>query len=208
MGVIFCAGSVVTKYIQDMGVWAGNPARLKKEIIYMSKLNNTVMYACNEGGHFAQMLALKDLFHKYETVILTDNIRANRSIPALRDVKEIEFAMSFANKREELTKNKDAKMTHASYLGSYWGLTKECWKVSKKHRPKVIISTGSNIAVPLCFIAKLIGAKFVYIETRAKVYNKTISGKIVGRFADKVIVQWPEMVEVYKGRADYYGTLV
>lgn len=52
------------------------------------------------------------------------------------------------------------------------------------------------------------GAKFVYIETRAKVYNKTISGKIVERFADKIIVQWPEMVEVYMGRAEYYGTLV
>lgn len=41
-----------------------------------------------------------------------------------------------------------------------------------------------------------------------KVYNKTISGKIVERFADKVIVQWPEMVDVYKGHAEYYGTLV
>ena len=68
--------------------------------------------------------------------------------------------------------------------------------------------TGSNIAVPLCFIAKFHGSHFVYIETRAKVYNKTISGKIVERFADKVIVQWPEMVDVYKGHAEYYGTLV
>ena len=47
----------------------------------MSKLNNIVMFASNEGGHFAQMLALKDLFSKYDTVILTDNERANTSIP-------------------------------------------------------------------------------------------------------------------------------
>lgn len=174
----------------------------------MSKLNNTVIFASNEGGHFAQLMALKPLFSKYDTVVLTDNKRANRSIPALKDVREIEFAMSFANKREELTKNKEKKMTHASYLGSYFGLFKECYAVCKKHRPKVIISTGSNIAVPLCFIAKMMGARFVYIETRAKVYNKTISGKIVERFADKIIVQWPEMVEVYKGKADYFGTLV
>ena len=71
-----------------------------------------------------------------------------------------------------------------------------------------VMRYGSNIAVPLCFIAKFHGSHFVYIETRAKVYNKTISGKIVERFADKVIVQWPEMVDVYKGHAEYYGTLV
>lgn len=174
----------------------------------MSRLNNIVMFASNEGGHFAQLMALKELFSKYDSVVLTDNERANFGIPALKDVKAIEFAMSFANKRKELTKHKEKKMTHASYLSSYFGLTKECWAACQKHRPKVIISTGSNIAVPLCFIAKIMGAKFIYIETRAKVYNKTISGKIVERFADKVIVQWPEMVDVYKGRAEYYGTLV
>ena len=48
----------------------------------------------------------------------------------------------------------------------------------------------------------------VYIETRAKVYNKTITGKLIGWICDKIIVQWPEMVDVYKGKAEYYGTLV
>ena len=174
----------------------------------MSKLNNIVFFASNEGGHFAQLMALHDLFGKYETVIVTDNKRANRDIPALKNVRAIEFAMAFADKRDELTKKKDKKLTHASYLSAYKDLFVQCHAIWKKYRPKVIISTGSNIAVPLCFIAKLHGSKFVYIETRAKVYNKTISGKIVGRLADKVIVQWPEMVEVYKGKAEYFGTLV
>lgn len=166
------------------------------------------MFASNEGGHFSQLMALKELFGKYETVILTDNKRANKDIPALKDVKAIEFAMAFADRREQLTKDKNRKLTHLSYLTTYIKLFRQCLSVWKKYRPKVIISTGSNIAVPLCFIAKLHGSRFVYIETRAKVYNKTISGIIVGRFADKVIVQWPEMLDIYKGRAEYYGTLV
>lgn len=174
----------------------------------MSQLNDIVMFACNEGGHFSQLLALNGLFGKYESVVLTDNKRANKDIPALKDVKAIEFAMAFADKREELTKGRHRKLTHASYLGAYWNLFRQCMEVWKKYRPKVIVSTGSNIAVPLCFIAKFKGSKFVYIETRAKVYNKTISGKIVGHFADKIIVQWPEMIDVYKGRAEYLGTLV
>ena len=158
----------------------------------MVKLNNIVIFACNEGGHFAQLMALKELFSKYDSVILTDNKRANKGIPSLKDVKAIEFAMAFADKRDELTKDKDRKLTHASYLSAYWKLFKQCHAIWKKYRPK----------------AKFHGSHFVYIETRAKVYNKTISGKIVERFADKVIVQWPEMVDVYKGHAEYYGTLV
>ena len=174
----------------------------------MAKLNNTVMFACNEGGHFAQLMALKDLFIKYDSVILTDNKRANKGIPALKNVKAIEFAMAFADKRNELTKDKNKKLTHASYLSAYWNLFTQCHKIWKKYRPKVIISTGSNIAVPLCLIAKLYGSRFVYIETRAKVYSKTLSGKLIGGMADKVIVQWPEMIDIYKGKAEYYGTLV
>ena len=44
----------------------------------MSKLNNTVMFACNQGGHFSQMMALHDLFGKYDTVLVTDNVRATK----------------------------------------------------------------------------------------------------------------------------------
>lgn len=172
------------------------------------KLNNIVFFASNEGGHFAQLMALHDLFDKYETVIVTDNERANKGIPALMNVKAIEFAMSFANRREKLKKRREKNMTHSSYLPAYWRLFKECYMIWKKYRPKVIVSTGSNIAVPFCFIAKIYGSKFVYIESRAKVYSKNLSGKIVEPFADKIIVQWPEMVDVYGGKAEYYGTLV
>ena len=171
-------------------------------------LNNIVFFASNEGGHFAQLMALHELFDKYETVIVTDNERANKGIPALQNVKAIEFAMSFARRRDELKKRGEKNMTHASYLPAYWGLFKECNAIWKKYRPKVIVSTGSNIAFPLAYIAKLHGTKMVYIETRAKVYNKTITGKLIERICDKIIVQWPEMVDVYKGKAEYYGTLV
>lgn len=174
----------------------------------MAKLNNIIIFACNDGGHFSQLMALKNLFNRYESVVLTDNNRANKDVSALKDVRAIEYAMAFADRRDELTKNKNRKLTHTSYFVAYWKLFKQCHSIWKKYRPKVVISTGSNIAVPLCFISKFYGSRFVYIETRAKVYSKTISGKIVEHFADKVIVQWPEMLKVYKGHAEYYGTLV
>lgn len=50
----------------------------------MVKLNNIVIFACNEGGHFAQLMALKELFSKYDSVILTDN---NAQIKEYRHLK-------------------------------------------------------------------------------------------------------------------------
>ncbi|MCY6310801.1 hypothetical protein OXV62_11090 [Bacteroides faecis] len=102
----------------------------------MSKLNNIAMFASNDGGHFAQLMALKNLFGKYDSVVLTDNKRANRNIPALKDVKAIEFAMAFADKRDELTKDKNRKLTHASYLSAYWTLFRQCHAIWKNIVPK------------------------------------------------------------------------
>ena len=145
-------------------------------------------------------------FSKYDTVILTDNKRANKDIPGFENVKAIDFAMAFANRREKL-KNKKRTITIWDYATCYFSLYRECNKSFKKHRPKIIISAGSNISVPLCIIAKLHGAKFIHIENKAKVYYKSISGRLTERFADMIIVQWPEMIDVYKGKAKYFGVL-
>lgn len=45
----------------------------------MSKLNNTVMFACNQGEHFSQMRALQDLLGKYNTVHETIDTSKNLS---------------------------------------------------------------------------------------------------------------------------------
>ena len=45
-------------------------------------------------------------------------------------------------------------------------------------------------------------------ENSPRVYGKSVAGNIVTKLADKIIVQWPEMVDVYGGKAEYLGTLV
>lgn len=44
----------------------------------MNNLNNTVFFASNEGGHFAQLMALHDLFDKYDIVIVTVTIEQTK----------------------------------------------------------------------------------------------------------------------------------
>lgn len=174
----------------------------------MSKLNNIVMFACNQGGHFSQMMALKTLFGEYESVLVTDNVHASKDrTPALKEIGSIEYAMSMANKRTQLkTEGKEEKSRLQSLL-SYISLFSECRKIWRKYRPSVIITTGSNIAVGLFIYGWLKGSKLIFIETRAMVYSKTVTGRIVGKVADKIFVQWPEMKQIYPN-AEYCGTLV
>lgn len=174
----------------------------------MSKLNNIVMFACNQGGHFSQMMALSELFGKYDSVLVTDNVHATKEkTPALKKIGTVEYAMSMANKRNELSMKSSKEKSRWQSLSGYITLIFECRKIWKKYRPAVIITTGSNIAVGLFIYGRLKGSKLIFIETRAKVYSKTVTGKIVGRLADKVFVQWPEMMSVYPN-AEYCGTLV
>ncbi|RMC92371.1 UDP-N-acetylglucosamine--LPS N-acetylglucosamine transferase [Clostridium autoethanogenum] len=72
------------------------------------------------------------------------------------------------------------------------------WKVIRKERPNVIISSGAAVAVPFFYIGKLFGAKTLYIEVYDRIDKSTVTGKLVYPVADEFIVQWDEMKKVYK----------
>ena len=171
----------------------------------MAKLNNTVMFACNVGGHFSQMMALKELFEKYESVLVTDNVRATKQMLALSKIGAIEIIEGESTQRNDMKGNDTG--SRWSFMGTYIKMLFSCRKVWKKYSPKVIISTGSNIAVPLFLVGKLHGSKIIFIETRAKVYARSMTGILVRRMADQIFVQWPEMLKLYP-EAKYCGTLV
>lgn len=171
----------------------------------MSKLNNIVMFACNQGGHFSQMMALNELFGKYDSVLVTDNVRATKDMPALKYIDNIVVMKGESSRRKDVKKEENANRW--SFLDVYIQMLFESRKIWKQYRPKVIISTGSNIAVPLFLIGKLHGSKIIFIETRAKVYARSMTGILVRKLADRIFVQWPEMLKLYP-EATYCGTLV
>lgn len=71
------------------------------------------------------------------------------------------------------------------------------FKVIRKERPKIIISTGAAVAVPFFYIGKIYGAKTIYIEVFDRIDSPTMTGKIVYPITDIFIVQWEEMKKVY-----------
>ena len=71
------------------------------------------------------------------------------------------------------------------------------WKVLRKEKPDVIISSGAAVAVPFFYLGKLFGAKLIYIEVFDRIDASTLSGKMVYPIADKFIVEWEEMKKIY-----------
>ena len=93
----------------------------------MTKLNNVVMFACNQGGHFSQMMALHDLFGKYNTVLVTDNVHASKEkTPALKNIGAIEHPMGMANRRNKLSKGTVKERSRWQSLSGYIALILEC----------------------------------------------------------------------------------
>ena len=170
----------------------------------MAKLNNIVMFACNQGGHFSQMMALKELFGRYDSVLVTDNVRASKDMSALKNIGKIEFMLANAESRKHQKSNRSNRIFG---IKAYLKAFVQCIKIWKKYRPKVIVSTGSSIAVPLFWMGWLHGSKLIFIETRAKVYARSLTGILVRKVADRIFVQWPEMKKLYP-EAHYCGTLV
>ncbi|MGN0334348.1 MAG: PssD/Cps14F family polysaccharide biosynthesis glycosyltransferase [Lachnospiraceae bacterium] len=75
--------------------------------------------------------------------------------------------------------------------------TKLAWKVLRKERPDLIISSGAAVAVPFFYLGKLFGAKLIYIEVFDRVNTSTMTGRLVYPITDKFIVEWEEMKQVY-----------
>jgi beta-1,4-N-acetylglucosaminyltransferase len=71
------------------------------------------------------------------------------------------------------------------------------WRVIRKERPELIISSGAAVAVPFFYIGKLFGAKLIYIEVFDRLDKATVTGRLVYPIADKFIVEWEEMKKVY-----------
>lgn len=71
------------------------------------------------------------------------------------------------------------------------------WKVLKKERPDIIISSGAAVAVPFFYLGKFFGVKTIYIEVFDRIDTSTLTGKLVYPIADKFIVEWEEMKRVY-----------
>lgn len=63
-----------------------------------------------------------------------------------------------------------------------------------RRRPRLVVTSGAGVVVPLCLLARLTGARLVHVETMARVTSPSATGRLLSRLASRTIVQWPELV--------------
>lgn len=65
-------------------------------------------------------------------------------------------------------------------------------RVLRDERPDVIVSTGAGVAVPFFALARLAGARSVFLEPYDRVDGPSLTGRLVAPLADLVVLQRSE----------------
>jgi len=82
------------------------------------------------------------------------------------------------------------------------------FRIFRKEKPHLIVSTGAEIALPVIFVGKIFRIPSLYIECGAQVVHPSFTGRIMYWLADEFYVQWPELLAVYGPRARFDGSLI
>lgn len=147
-----------------------------------------IMLACSAGGHLLQLLALRAAWQDYSRLWITDDRSDARS---LLHAEQVEFAYGPPNRHP------------ANVLRNLL----MAWRVVRRHRPQVVLTTGAGTAVPFAAIARLHGAQVVYVESITRMTSPSVSCRLLAPFADRIYVQW-ESLSPAVPRSQYAGTIL
>lgn len=139
-----------------------------------------VIFAASSGGHYEQIMMLRPLMEKYDSVLLTE---------------KTEYGVSEQNIETYYVKQINRK--EALFLFKFVVNWITSLKIYYAEKPDVMITTGVLAVIPMALIMKIHKKKLVYIESFAKVSSKTLSGKLLYKFSDQFYVQWKQMLELY-----------
>ena len=127
----------------------------------------------SSGGHLTHLYMLKPFWQKKDRFWVTFDKEDARS---LLDGERVYPCYYPTNRNlKNLLKN-----------------TVVAWKVLRKEKPDLLISSGAAVAVPFFYLAKLMGKKLIYVEVYDRIDKPTLTGRLVYPIVDCFIVQWEE----------------
>jgi len=80
------------------------------------------------------------------------------------------------------------------------------WRLLRKERPDMLVSTGAGVAVPFFVVATVLGIKRVYIEAYERIDSPSLSGRLCYPLSDLFVLQWDEQRRFYP-RGEVIGAL-
>ena len=137
------------------------------------------------GGHLLEMVNLKPAWEGHERFFVTFPLEDAKTL--LQDERVVWAYHPTNRSLKNLGRN-----------------TWLAWKVLRKERPDVVVSTGAGVAVPFLWIGKLLGMKTVYLECITRIHSVSMAGKMILPVVDKFYGQWEEIAELHR-KIDYEG---
>jgi UDP-N-acetylglucosamine:LPS N-acetylglucosamine transferase len=146
-----------------------------------------VLLVCSTGGHLLQLVALRDAWEGFTRTWVTFDKSDARSLLASEQVL---FAFGPTNRN----------------VGNLLRNLKLAFRLLRRLRPRVIVTTGAGVAVPFCWLGRLFGARVVYVESLSRIEGPSLSCRMIAPVASRIYAQWPELAQAY-GRARYVGSV-
>jgi UDP-N-acetylglucosamine:LPS N-acetylglucosamine transferase len=139
-----------------------------------------VLMVGSSGGHLAQLLAL-------------------RSWWAERDRAWVTFPTPDATSQLSGERVTWAHYPTTRNIPNLIRNTGLAFRLLRRTRPSVILSTGAGVAVPFFVLGWLRGIPTVYLEVYDRIDSPTLTGRLCRPFARLFCVQWEEQRELYPG---------
>ncbi|WP_240641402.1 UDP-N-acetylglucosamine transferase subunit ALG14 [Nocardioides ferulae] len=141
-------------------------------------VDGKVLLVTTQGGHLTQLLALRAWWGARERLWVA---------PGTPDVAD--------------------RLAGERVVASHWPTTRNlanlvrnlllAVRVVTRERPALVVSAGAGVAVPFFVVAWLLRIPTVFIEVYDRVDSATVTGRLVGPFTTRRIVQWDQQLDVY-----------
>ncbi len=142
----------------------------------------------SSGGHLAQLMALKPWWETRERSWAT--FRTQDVVSQLAE-ESVDFVHHPTTR----------------HVGNLIRNTIVAWRVIRRRRPDLIVSTGAGAAIPFFVFGRLLGINTAYIEVYDRITSRTVTGRICHPLASRFFVQWEAQRGLY-GRAEVIGPLL
>ncbi|XP_077981570.1 UDP-N-acetylglucosamine transferase subunit ALG14-like [Glandiceps talaboti] len=173
------------------------------------------MIIFGSGGHTSEMLRLlSGVSANYEPRIYvmadTDKMSQEKIIK-LETMKKSELGNQYMLKR--IPRSREVHQSWVTTVLTTVNATFHAFPMVFKALPDLVLCNGPGTCIPLCAAAltlTFLGVKkvhVVYVESICRVDSLSLSGKILYYFADKLFVQWPELLKAYP-KSIYVGRIV
>lgn len=137
-----------------------------------------VLLVASGGGHVAQLFHLSSWWQGRSRLWVTFDQEDTRSL--LRGEQTLPAYQPTTRNVKNLLRN-----------------TVLAFRVVRRYRPDLVVSTGAAVAFPFFLAARLHGARTVYLEVYDRVDSATLTGRLCYPLSSLFLLQWEDQRRFY-----------